>query len=42
MSVAEGFQKKLSPKGEMKITNVQPQVKEIFTMVGFDKLLTII
>ena len=36
------FQKKMMDKGEMKITNVKPEVLEIFKMVGFDKILNII
>ena len=36
------FQKQLASKGEMKITNVKPEVLEIFKMVGFDKVLNII
>ena len=36
------FQKKMLSKGEMKITNVKPEVFEIFKMVGFDKVLNII
>ena len=36
------FQKKMMTKGEMKITNVKPEVSEIFKMVGFDKILNII
>lgn len=36
------FQKKLQPKGKMTITNVKPEVLEIFKMVGFDKILNII
>ena len=35
------FQKKISSKGEMRITNVKPEVLEIFKMVGFDKVLNI-
>ena len=35
------FQKKMSSKGEMRIVNVQPEVLEIFKMVGFDKVLNI-
>lgn len=35
-------QKKLSGRGEMKITNIKPEVLEIFKMVGFDKILNII
>ena len=35
------FQKKLASKGEMRITNVKPEVLEIFKMVGFDKVLNI-
>jgi len=36
------FQKQISPKGEMKIANVKPEVLEIFKMVGFDKVLNIV
>lgn len=36
------FQKAISQKGEMKIINVNPEVLEIFKMVGFDKILNII
>ena len=35
------FQKKLDSKGQMRITNVKPDVLEIFKMVGFDKILNI-
>ena len=36
------FQKKIQPKGRMKIINVKPEVLEVFKMVGFDKILDII
>ena len=36
------IQKKLAGRGEMKITNIKPEVLEIFKMVGFDKILNII
>ena len=36
------FQKKMAEKGQMKITNVKPEVLEIFKMTGFDKILDII
>jgi len=36
------FQKKMQQKGRMIITNVKPEVFEIFKMVGFDKILNII
>ncbi len=35
------FQKQLASRGEMKVVNVKPEVLEIFTMVGFDKVLNI-
>ncbi len=35
------FQKKIAPKGEMRVTNVKSEVLEIFKMVGFDKVLNI-
>lgn len=35
------FQKKLQSKDKMVITNVKPDVLEIFKMVGFDKVLNI-
>lgn len=35
------FQKKLQSKDKMAITNVKPDVLEIFKMVGFDKVLNI-
>ena len=42
LRVLLAFQKEMSLKGEMKITNVKPEVLEIFRMVGFDKILNII
>ena len=36
------FQKKIHPRGKMTITNVKPEVLEIFKMVGFDKILNIV
>ena len=35
------FQKKLNSKDKMIITNVKPEVLEIFKMVGFDRVLNI-
>ena len=35
------FQKKLQSKDKMRITNIKPEVLEIFKMVGFDKVLNI-
>ena len=35
------FQKKITPKGQMRIVNVKSEVLEIFKMVGFDKVLNI-
>ena len=35
------FQKKLQSKDKMRIINAQPEVLEIFKMVGFDKVLNI-
>lgn len=35
------FRKEIDSRGEMRIVNVQPEVLEIFKMVGFDKILNI-
>ena len=35
------FQKKLQSKDKMRITNIKPEVLEIFKMVGFDSVLNI-
>ena len=35
------FQKKLQSKDKMRITNIKPEVLEIFKMVGFDRVLNI-
>ena len=36
------FQKKIGTKGKMTITNVKPEIMEIFKIAGFDNFLNII